>query len=258
MIIFGTHHKTGTELVSDSSKCFDSAFPYSVDIHWSGKPLGSRERVVHFTRNPISLALSGYLYHKDVGESWTLKPGFMMDRLAEDPYLQLYMTNKSESYTDFLRRVDEHVGIRAEITHMNHELLQIERAEKTCSETPRCMQVCLEEFTRSSSSYDAAWRKVLHYMGKHVTKEMQRCLWKQDLHRNPDLVSRGHVTSSTVPEHKYNYLRGAVLKVDKHVYNGRLKKMAENGLNCGEGHDFQSEDGYNDGYTGWFVEEKYS
>jgi len=264
-LIFGVHHKAGTVLAQRASKCFNSSFNHNIDVHWEGGQLRPDERALHFTRDPISLALSAYIYHKETGEDWSLNPGGEMRRLAKDPYLRQFMINASEPYTDYLRRVDTRVGIRAEINRLTHayaELHEMERADKFCATSSRCMQMCFEDFTVSSSSYDASWRKVLNFMGTFLTPQMHTCLQKYDLNRHP--VSSGHVTSNRLTATRYDQLRNMVAGVDARAFGGRLKKMGEGRLYCGgyTSKFFHTRTGINatDGgdYSEWLIEEAYS
>jgi len=267
-LIVAAHHKTGSSLSVSSSACFDSVFIYTLDSHWKGGSLGADERALHFVRNPTSLALSAYLYHKDTGEDWSWEPGSAWRLLGEDRFLQHLLINRTESYTEFLRRVDAQDGIRAQIYHLNGrngklggELTQIETADEYCQASSRCMQACLEDFTVSSSSYDATWRKVMDFMGKPMTPQIHECLSKHDLNRFPQDDSV-HITSNSLPEWRYNALRKMVVEVDRKAFNGLLKKMGEGRLNCGASNFLHTQTGSNvingAGYTGWLIEEKYS
>jgi len=265
-LIFAAHHKTGSSLTKMDSKCFDSSFKYTLNSHWKGGPLRPHEKVVHFTRNPLSLALSAYLYHMNTGEPWSYEPGSAWRILGKDGHLQKFLKNESESYTEFLRRVDAKVGIRAEMVHLAHaelggELKQIEIADEFCHTSTRCMQMCLEDFTVSSSSYDASWRKVMAFMGKHMTSEIHHCLSKHDLNRYPNEDST-HITYNSSPGWRYSALRNLVAELDAKVFDGRLKKMGEGRLNCGASDFFHAQSGSTaiDGgkSTGWLIEEEYS
>jgi len=261
MLIFGAHHKTGSSLTKEDSKCFDSSFRYRLDSHWKGGPIRPHEKAVHFTRNPTSLALSAYLYHKETGEPWTLEPGSAGEHFGKDSFLQKFLINRRESYTDFLRRVDAKVGIRAEIRRvLGSELRQMEAAEELCEASSRCMQICLEDFTVSSRSYDASWRKVMDFIGERMTSHIQKCLSRHDLNKNPKETS--HVTSNSMSASKYTKLRNLAMEVDAKVFNSRLKKMGFGRLHCGASNFLEIPTGSNatDGgeYTGWLIEEEYS
>jgi len=267
-LTLAAHHKTGSCLSGASAKCFASVFDYTLDSHWKGGSLRPYERLLHFVRNPTSLTLSAYLYHKDKGEDWSWERGSAGKILGEDRYLQQKLINTAESYTEFLRRVDARDGIRALIYHLNGrggkrggELAQMGNASESCQASSRCMQVCLEEFTVSSHSYDATWRKVMDFMGKPMTPEIYECLSKHDLHRYPQEESI-HITSNKLPEWKYHALRRLVVEMDRKAFNGLLKSMGQGRLNCGASNFLHTQTGSNSingaGYTGWLIEEKYS
>jgi len=266
-LILGAHHKTGTVLLEKAATCFDSSpsFKYTLDPHWQGDPIRPKARAVHLSRDPVSLTISAYLYHMETGEDWTLKPGEGMEILAKDHFLERYMGKRRESYTEFLRRVPTHVGLRAEMVRLKHEYDEVEVAEKFCGASKRCMEMCLEDFTASSSSYDASWRKALGLVGERVTPEMQQCLSKEDLHRNPPGTinkNSDHVTANTVSEAKYNELWSMVVDMDARIFDSRLKKMGEGRRGCGASRFIQNQAGSNAtdgaGYAGWLIEEQYS
>jgi len=257
-ILLAAHHKSGTELLSQASRCFDSSFDYTVDRHWEGDRLDPHEKALHLIRDPISLLLSAYMYHRATGEEWTRQPGGAWTRLKNDPFFH-NMVLHDESYTAFLLRVDEVVGIRAEIHQLTNEFIQIESAEKYCGVSSRCLQMCLEDFTVSSSSYDASWRKIFNFMGKQQTPEIYKCLSRSDLNRNlgPGGEHSSHITTNSISESKYNYLRNVAAELDAKVYNGRLKTLAKVPLHCGAsalvtGSDVGRE------YTGWLIDNEYA
>jgi len=265
-LIFGTHHKTGTELAKAVSPCFESSFKITRNVHFEGGVLSPHEKVLHLARNPISLTLSAYLYHKETGEPWTMVPGGPeMDKVVKaDPYLRKFWKSNTECYTEFLRRVDTRVGIQAEMNrlgHSNNTLNEMVKATRFCGERSRCMQLCLEDFTASSSSYDASWRKVLDFLGEHVTPQMKQCLSKSDLNRN--VADQDHVTSNRLSKSRYYQLRKIVAEVDAKAFNGRLKHMEEGRFYCG-GHSklFKTQTGANytddGGYAEWLIAEEYS
>jgi len=261
-LVFGVHHKTGTELASHTACCFDSEFEHKEVQMFTCSQLPRNEKAVHFTRNPISLALSAYLYHKTTGEAWTWKRGSAMRLLKKDVYSRRHVRG-TESYTQFLRRVAPRVGVRSEIfrlTTKGGEFDQIETGEKNCGNTNRCIEICLEDFTVSSKSYDSSWSRVVQFMGKHVTPKMYECLAKQDLHRHA--ADDGHVTSNVLPEKVYDQLRKMVWKVDNLSFNSRLKKLGQGRLHCGGvsdslGRGVESLE-YGGGYKEWLLEEEYS
>lgn len=262
-VILATHHKTGTMLVYQATRCFDSSFNYTLDFHWKGDPLGPHEKVLHLIRDPISIALSAYLYHKETGEDWSFRPGGAWLKLGKDKFLRKWIHDRSESYTDFLRRVNVHVGIRAEITHSTAGFLEMENAAKSCGVSRGCMQMCLEEFTMSASSFDASWRKVLNFAGQQGTPEMYKCLARGDLNRNPAKSGRAsHITSNSLPAGMYDFLRHVVLELDTFVFHGMLTHMAKGHLHCGASNLLYAQAGphaTNGGeYTAWLIEDEYS
>jgi len=263
-LVFGVHHKTGTELATHASGCFDSDFNHKEVKMFTCSQLAPNEKAVHFTRNPINLALSAYLYHKTTGEDWTWKRGSAMELLRKDLYSRRHVQG-NEAYTQFLRRVSARVGIRAEtyrLTSQGGEFDQIVTGEKNCGRTEKCMEICLEDFTTSSSSYDASWRKIATFMGTHVTPKMHSCLTKEDLHRHK--VDPSHVTSNVLSEKLYNEMRKMVWEVDNLSFNSRLKKLGQGRLQCGGASalllrtDSDLNATYGGGYKEWLIEEEYS
>lgn len=263
-LVFGVHHKTGTELAHHVSACFNSDFKHKEVKMFTCSSLRPNERAVHFTRNPINLALSAYLYHKTTGEDWTWKHGSAMRLLRKDLYSRRKVKG-NEAYTQFLRRVPPRVGIRAEVfrlTAQGGEFDQIKTGERNCGRTKKCMEICLEDFTVSSSSYDASWRKVVQFMGKHVTPKMYKCLSQEDLHKHT--VDKSHVTSNVLTEKLYDELRKMVWQIDYLSFNSKLKKLGQGRLQCDGASAFllRTDEGLNATYVGgykeWLIEEEYS
>jgi len=258
-ILLASHHKTGTELLKMASHCFGPYFDYTLDRHWAGDPLDPHQTALHLIRDPTSLLLSAYMYHQTIGEDWTWEPGGASHILKKDPFF-LKMVLHNESYTAFLQRVDEVVGIRAQMFQSTHEFNQIESAVKYCGVSSRCLQMCLEDFTVSTSSYEASWRKIFNFMGKHLTPEIYTCLSIQDLNRPGDKHNRTHVTSNRISESKYNHLRKVAAELDAKVFNGRLKTLAKGPLHCGASALLNTPTGSDVGseYTGWLIENEYA
>lgn len=124
------------------------------------------------------------------------------------------------------------------------------------------MEICLEDFTVSSSSYDASWRKVVQFMGKHVTPKMYKCLSQEDLHKHT--VDKSHVTSNVLTEKLYDELRKMVWQIDYLSFNSKLKKLGQGRLQCDGASAFllRTDEGLNATYVGgykeWLIEEEYS
>lgn len=275
-LVFGVHHKTGTELATKAAGCFDPLFNHKEVKMFTCTELPANERAVHFTRNPINLALSAYLYHKATGEAWTWKAGSAKRLLDGDAYSAKYVRG-NEAYTQFLRRVPHRTGIRAEmyrLTQAGSEFDQIQTGMRNCHRSSRCIEICLEDFTVSSKSYDASWRKVVNFMGKGLTPKLENCLSKEDLHKHTG--DKRHVTSDTLPEALYNELRKMVWQVDSRSFNNRLRKLGQGRLSCGGASKFllrqdaaanaTATDAAADavdlehggGYKEWLIEEEYS
>ena len=115
VIIFGTHHKTGTflakklfaRLCSKMNWCClfhvtrDSIHAVTAGLQnepvnalghnqwiWNPNTLGIREyRFIHFYRHPYKKIISGYRYHADGTEEWTQKP-LTYDHLCSTPLLK--------------------------------------------------------------------------------------------------------------------------------------------------------------------------
>lgn len=266
-LVFGVHHKTGTELAHDASDCFDAFFKHKEVKMFTCSELPANERAVHFTRNPVNLALSAYLYHKEEGEAWTKKHGSAKIEVGDDSYAGKRIKGE-ETYTQFLRRVPPRVGIRAEIFRLlkkHGEFDQIKAGEKNCRSSQRCIEICLEDFTVSSKSFDSSWERITRFMGKHMTPSLHSCLAKQDLHRHS--VSQTHVTSNDLSEHEYNILRKMVWQVDNLAFGGSLKRLSHGRLQCGGASELLRTTvaanptfnfDYGGGYKEWLIEEQFS
>lgn len=121
VVIFGTHHKTGTFLAKKLFAKICSRMMWCCLFHvtresihsikdalqlepvnalghnqwiWYPNALGIRDyRFIHFYRDPFRKIISGYRYHADGIEEWTKKP-LSFDRICSSPLLQ---SNSSDS-----------------------------------------------------------------------------------------------------------------------------------------------------------------
>lgn len=122
VVIFGTHHKTGTFLAKKLFAKICSKMMWCCLFHvtresihsikdalqlepvnalghnqwiWYPNALGIRDyRFIHFYRDPFRKIISGYRYHADGIEEWTKKP-LSFDRICSSPLLQ---SNSSDSH----------------------------------------------------------------------------------------------------------------------------------------------------------------
>ena len=120
VVIFGTHHKTGTFLAKKLFAKICSKMMWCCLFHvtresihsikdalqlepvnalghnqwiWYPNALGIRDyRFIHFYRDPFRKIISGYRYHADGIEEWTKKP-LSFDRICSSPLLQSNSSN---------------------------------------------------------------------------------------------------------------------------------------------------------------------
>lgn len=265
--MLGAHHKTGSVLAGDSVRCFDhlrdkvwryqlhaSKWPNSTgsmnisyanylaskipnvttDTHWQG-PVPEDTYVIHFVRNTAATVVSAYEYHKKVGETWTRVDGSAPEVLNTSGWFKRHIWQQ-ESYTDFLRRVPMRVGLHAELFRLHREFNHMINASAWCSLTPHlCQEVCLEEFTSSSDSYKATWKRLLTFIGltqKELYDPLMECLAHFDLHNETNRANERHVTNGTMTESEHQKVVDLEKLMDEKYFGGHVKRLSQKQYKC--------------------------
>lgn len=185
---FVTYHKTGSVLANSVLKACIPEAGIELDIH--GK--FNKKSTVHFVRDPAAIVRSAYEYHRDAKESWLFEPAHHYHVIKDDRKL-LEWYNQSEGYQAFLNRVPMWLGVRAEFLRCTSEMdAMLANAAKCQKQAKECKQVCLEQFTASTQSYLATWKKVLDFL--KLGHSAMHCIKGFDM-LNPDY--RGSATHST-------------------------------------------------------------
>jgi len=252
-VLFGVHHKTGTVMAEQVSGCLRQHHP-ELKIHLQEHFVGENEivnysKVVHFVRNPFSLVVSSYLYHREVGEEKDLSVG-SAKRKIDNRFMATFDVKalEDETYQHFLQRVPEEIGLHAELHRFikanplksnlshGHELLQVEAAHKRClSHSRRCIEVCMESFLRDTATFEQAWYRVLLHLGICLPAEEERplreCLRAADVN-SPDFEGKvRHVTATTRSRENLAQLQNLVRSLDAASQRSKASKL-ESTLMC--------------------------
>lgn len=229
-----TYHKTGSALAASVlKKCLQGKH-----INFSGRGNIVGTPAVLFTRDPVALTTSAYLYHLEAVESWLTDPrypGKHMGFMTNDTMLApLWKSN--ECYQDFLNRVPLKLGVRAEYLRSFNEVEKIVAAVGDCANkrATKCKQVCLEDFTVSSASYKSAWAGILKFIGVKPAS-VWNCTAGYDLlspRYRGGQYDRDHATSLHTNAKRIAHVMETVVSTDNALKNGMLQAYAAE-IGCG-------------------------
>lgn len=244
-LLFGTHHKTGTVLMMQASRCFEGHFRnVAVDPHWSGG--GERSpvviqtndtKVVHMVRNVVNMFVSGYVYHKNFGEPWSLANNSAYDLLKGTPMEDFVRQN--ETYTNLLRRLSYKNGIDAELYRFtaHHGWEEITTGQNWCDAHPYlCLEVCLENFTVPRATYDGTWQNIFSFLNiaPPASTTVLQCLRQYDLSRNPpDENVSNHITAGTFSDEERRIIETRIEVAGRTHFQDRIRRLEAQRLRCG-------------------------
>jgi len=221
---FVTYHKTGTVLVSGViQKCFPSE---NFSFFGHGEPWNEHTRVVHHVRSPMSMIKSGYFYHKEANESWLQVKGDHRSWLRHDPECFAHF-RENETYQQYLNRMPPTLGIRAEFLRSHKTVSKMLSNSYRCLASRRfCKQVCLEDFTVSSQSFNDTWSGIMEFLtfGKIQIAAHLRCISRFDL-SSPNYNGAGtrHTTTDKAAvEEEMLDLADTFTNLDHELYNGNF------------------------------------
>lgn len=252
-VLFGAHHKTGTVMMEQVKTCLGKTHPeltVMVDEHIQGKhAIRNFTKVVHWVRNPFSVIVSSYLYHRDVGEEWGKEPGSAKTILKHLNLVEGEVDAKpKESYKDLLLRIPEEVGLHTEMrrflkplkegvgTLTGREALEISSAHVRCTgHYSKCMEVCLEPFVDGTMAYMSSWKTVMDFIGVCLDDEeewpLRLCLEKADINSPQFDGYFRHITRHSVTKQANDRLMQIVQNLDLSLHNGATK-LLEQSLGC--------------------------
>lgn len=244
-----THHKTGEMLAIEAVRsCFDYSGLKVKHMGKSHAELGQshpRMFVIHFVRDPFSLLVSAFNYHRanTTTESWLHSPEHALHALEGDNFL-LSQLLENETYHEFLVRVPTSIGMQAETHRAFHgELQRMFNASRVCYDNNVwCKEVCLEDFVTDSLTYNATWASVLQFLGLEPDAKLKNktsdsylsCLAQLDLNnKQSDVLSRvsDHVTQGKLPADWNLELETEARTLDAMVYDSALSRIAD-GYGC--------------------------
>jgi len=144
-------------------------------------------------------------------------------------------------YPKFLNQVNESTGLLAELYRLQHGspvqgdkgFDEYTAAFDTCNARGEtCLGVCLENFTKSSVSYNKTWQVIWSFLERSddepIPEDIMACLAKQDSH-SPSFTdadhTRSHMTGFTVSEEDHAMLVQTVRQLDKEHFDSRLHKI---------------------------------
>lgn len=225
---FVVYHKTGWMLSwSVRRRCLRNdtiTFAYAGQFpDWIEVP------VVHFVRDPIDVVKSAYLYHQKGLEPFTKKTNFSPELFVNDPMLGPEW-RENETFQEMLLRLPTQLGVRAQYLQSYHSLENKMMVNWVYCKgsSDLCKQVCLEDFMKSSVSYNRTWLGVLDFLG--IDHGYMDCIAQFDVNR-PEFGDVDHTTSSDVsPKEAREILRYA-READDHLTQGTLQAAGEH-LRC--------------------------
>lgn len=242
---FFTHHKTGEMLAIEAIR---SCFNFSgLNVEHIGKswaellPSDPQMPVIHFVRDPFSLLVSAYNYHRanTTMELWLHSPDHALHALANDEFL-LNELGENETYHDFLSRAPIAIGMQAEFNRAFHgELQRMANASRVCLDSPTwCKEVCLEDFVTDSALFNATWASVLQFVNldpnavlpQKPSMNYRDCLAQLDLNNeNSDVLLKmsDHITQGKMSEEWNLALETEARKLDAEFYDSSLSLIAE-------------------------------
>lgn len=227
---FVTYHKTGTVLARTVGEhCLqpNTTLPEGnlSGLEWNNiaffghgeLPDEFAGPVVHFVRDPVALVASAYLYHLNSSESWLHVPGRAWAFIHKD-HVNRARVEKRETYSEFLNRMARGQGVRAEALRSLSDMSSMLNNSLACHKSSYCLQVCLEEFTASSTSFMRTWKHILRHMGYTPTsaslKETVKCASNYDILKSMSNDTGGHIKHTTA-----NDLTPALLSKVRNVLN---------------------------------------
>lgn len=252
-VLFATHHKTGTLLAKQVSACLlrhNVSIEVEVSNHYEGEAETKKfAKVVHMVRNPVSVIVSSYLYHRDKGEKWGNWHGSAKS-IVNNSFMGKgdFQVGDRETYKELLNRVSTERGLLTELRRFlrppsypgqvslfGHEALQMNAAHKSCSEKKTCVEICLEDFMRSSASFNASWRKALGHMGVDIEAPalaaLRGCVSHADVNGKEFRGHEEHRTSSALTPAARAKLERVVRELDA-GWHGYAVKDIEDEVGC--------------------------
>lgn len=202
-------------------------------------------KIIHLVRNPMSIIVSSFLYHKNKGERWGNWHGSARS-IVNNTFMGIgdIEIGERETYTELLKRVSTERGLLIELRRFlrppsydgqksmkGHEALQMHAAHKTCLENNRtCVEICLEDFTRNTSSFNSTVRKALAHIGVDFDApqltSLRRCVSHADVHGN-FTGHEDHLTAETVTPQARARLERLVRELDAGWQDYELKKIED-------------------------------
>lgn len=237
-VLFATHHKTGTLLAKQVSGCLNRhnlELEANVSNHYEGEATAQQEfgKILHLVRNPVSIIVSSFLYHRDKGERWGSWRGSAKS-IVNTSFMgkgEIEVGDR-ETYKELLNRVSLENGLLIELRRFlrppsypgqestfGHEALQMRAAHKACKESNgACLELCLEDFTRGTTSFNASWQRALEHMGIDYSAPQlmafRRCVSQADVHGEQFKGHHEHMTANSVSPGYRAKLEHMVRKLD--------------------------------------------
>lgn len=252
-VLFAAHHKTGTLLAKEVAACLNHHGQLFVNVsnHYEGEDATQNfTKIVHFVRNPVSVIVSSFLYHRDKGERWGNWHGSAKS-IVNNSFMgkdEIEIGDR-ETYKELLNRVTTERGLLIEIRRFlrppsysgqasmfGHEALQMRAAHNSCLQRGRtCVAVCLEDFMRNSSSFNASWSKALEHIGVNLDApdraKLRECVARADVHSGTFAGHEEHVTENAVTPAGHAKLERLVRELDAGWQDYAVKAL-EDQIGC--------------------------
>lgn len=236
-IVLSPHHKTGFVFSKQALRCINANEPESGGFLMAFKlphqaKLLNHAKVIHFTRDPLKLLVSTYLYNKEIADSIEHEPQIMAvgsavwakNGIKRSGMSADFMdTTDAETMRDYLKRVSVKSGLKVILLSTLPEWDNIESASKWCNRSVDCKDVSLDIVTASTGSYNQVWDEIFKFTGITPTPKLTSCLAMQDVNHQAFHASSfsHHCSSGKVPDTQRAKLEEQCIAIDKEVLNGR-------------------------------------
>lgn len=186
--------------------------------------------VVHFVRDPIHMVKSAYLYHQKSIEPFLKKTNYSPELFVKDPLLGSEW-REDETFQEFLLRLPMQLGVRAQYLQSYHSIQEkmMPNWVNCTAHADLCKQACLEDFMKSSESYNRTWLSILDFLG--MDHSYMDCISDFDMNSASFNGDREHTTSSDLSVNDENKILQYVLEADDSLTQGALKASSKQ-LQC--------------------------
>jgi len=241
-IVMSPHHKTGFVFSKQALRCINANEPGSGGfimaymLRRQAKFLNNA-KVIHFTRDPLKLLVSTYLYNKEIADTIEHEPQIMAAGSAlwakniiqrNGMSVDFMVTRPAETLREHLKRVSVRSGLKVVLLSTLPEWENIESSSEWCRANSACKEVSLDHITASTNAYNKVWGEIYEFAGITPTQNLKSCLAMQDVNFEKFHSSRfsHHCSSGKVPDTLRSELEKQCIVLDKEILQGRYTNVS--------------------------------